>query len=194
MSAPTANEIKTQLIALLTPVIGTSGTKKVKLLDYLPLAFLVPEHEDISALRSPLDTTTLASGGTDQRVNCLMIVETGFSQRPPQQDATRGLTRPRGRNQLARRFGLFYVYQYGSSSESTVSTNIEVIRTALNSSPKLGFETVTTGGRAGRGEYIENHGGLQVSTMLPASFAGVICHAAEMSLEVSLFEPLGGVS
>lgn len=189
-NAPTASEIKTQLVALFTPVIGTSGTKKAKILDYLPEAFIVPEYEDITALRSPLDTTTLTSGSTDKRVNCLLITELGFSQSPPQQDTTRVEKRPRGRNLTTRRFGLYYLYQFGNGSEAVFSTNVEVVRTTLNSNPKLGFAVMANGER-GQGELIENHGGLQVASMLPAAFAGVICHLMEGSLEVRVIEGLG---
>ena len=190
MPPPTANEIKTQLVALFTPVIGTSGTKKTKILDYLPLAFLVPEHEDISALRSLLDTVTLASGGTDKRVNCLLIVEDGFSQSPPQQDSTRTITSPRGRNLITRRFRLWYLLQFGEGSEATNSTNVEVMRTTLNSNPKLGFATAAASGKADKGEYVRDHGGLQVVTMLPVSFSGTICHVTEATLDVRVIEPL----
>jgi hypothetical protein len=189
-NAPTANEIKTQLVALFTPVIGTSGTKKTKILDYLPEAFVVPEYEDITALRSPLDTTTLASGGTDKRVNCLLITELGLTQSPPQNDDTRAIRQPRGRNLITRRLGLYYLYQFGIASEAIFSTNVELVRTTLNSNPKFGFAVMTNGER-GQGELIDSHNGLQVSSMLPASFAGVICHLMESSLEVKVIEGLG---
>ena len=98
-SAPTANELTAQLVTLFTPVIGTALTKKAKILDYLPLAFLVADHEDTTALRSALDTQTLTNG-TKQRVNCLLVsASPGFSQAPPQRDSTRLITDPRGRNQ-----------------------------------------------------------------------------------------------
>lgn len=189
-NAPTANEIKTQLVALFTPVIGTSGTKKAKILDYLPEAFVVPEYEDITALRSSLDTVTLASGGTDKRVNCLLITELGFAQGPAQNDDTRAIRQPRGRNLITRRFGLYYLYQFGNGSEAIFSTNVEAVRRELNSNPKLGFAVMSAGER-GQGELIDSHGGLQVSSMLPAAFAGVICHLMESSLEVRVIEALG---
>lgn len=188
---PTANEIKAQLKTLLTTPLGT--TKKAKIIDYLPLAYLVMEGEDITVLRSPADTTTLADNSTVKRVNCLMITELGFSQGPPQSDDTRRISSPRGKNVIKRRFGLAYVYQFGSGSETTFSTNVEVIRTTLNSNPKLGFAPVTAY-IAGQGAYIESHGGLQMASMLPAPFSGVLCHSAEGTLEVSVIEPLGGVS
>ena len=187
---PTANQIKTQLITLLTPVIGTSGTKKAKILDYLPLAYLLAEGEDSSALRSPLDITTLTSGSTDQRVNCLMITELGFDQSPPQSDDTRLTTSPRGQNITTRRFGLAYVYQFGAGSEATFSTNVEVIRTTLNSNPKLGFTATDAAGMAGQGNYIKDHSGLQMPSMLPAPLSGVICHSAEGTLAVRVIEPM----
>jgi len=190
---PTANQIKTQLIALLTPVIGTSGTKKAKILDYLPLAFLVADTEDPTALLSPLDSTTLASGATDSRINCLLITELGFTQAPPQSDDTRRVTQPKGKNLITRRFALVYLYQFGAGSEATFSTNVEVIRTTLNSNPKLGFADVTAG-LAGQGAFIERHSGLITSTMMPGSFAGRIAHVAESELRVDVIEPLGGVS
>jgi hypothetical protein len=188
-SPPTANQIKTQLIALFTPVIGTSGTKKAKILDYLPLAYLLPEGEDPTVLRSSLDIATLVGGSTEQRVNCLMITELGFDQSPAQQDATRMITTPRGQNIITRRFGLAYVYQFGNGSEAVFSTNVEVMRTTLNDNPKLGF-AVTAAGIAGQGAFIKDHGGLQTPTMLPTPLSGVICHSAEATLAVRVIEPL----
>lgn len=191
MPPPTANEIKTQILTLLTTPLATG--KKAKLLDYLPLAYLVAEGEDATVLRSPLDTATLEDKSVVKRINCLMITELAFSQSPPQSDDTRRITSPRGRNIIKRRFGLAYVYQFGAGSEAVFSTNVELVRTTLNSNPKLGFDVVTAG-IAGKGAFIENHGGLQMPIMLPAPFSGVICHSAEGTLEVNVIEPLGGVS
>ena len=189
-SAPTANEIKSQLVTLLTPIIGTSGTKKAKILDYLPLAYLIPEGEDPTLLKSDLDPVTLESGRTDRRVNCVLISEQGFTQGPAQRDATRHENSPRGRNVVSRRFYFAYVYQFGNDSEDTFSTNLELMRTTINDNPKLGFATVTAG-LAGKGSYILDHGGLQMPTMLPAPFSGIICHSAEGLLEVRVIDPLG---
>lgn len=191
MPPPTANEIKTQILTLLTTPLATG--KKAKLLDYLPLAYLVAEGEDATVLRSPLDTATLEDKSVVKRINCLMITELGFSQSPPQSDDTRRITSPKGRNIIKRRFGLAYVYQFGAGSEGVFSTNVELVRTTLNSNPKLGFDVVTAG-IAGKGAFIESHGGLQMPIMLPAPFSGVICHSAEGTLEVNVIEPLGGVS
>lgn len=191
MPPPTSNEIKTQLKTLLTVPLATG--KKAKLLEYLPLAYLVAEGEDPTVLRSPADLMTQVSGVTNQRINCLMITELGFSQSPPQSDDTRRITSPRGRNIIKRRFGLAYVYQFGAGSEAVFSTNVELVRTTLNSNPKLGFAPVTAG-IAGQGAFIESHGGLQMAAMLPAPFSGILCHSAEGTLEVSVIEPLGGVS
>lgn len=193
-AAPTANEIKTQLVTLLSPVIATSLTKKAKILDYLPLAYLVREIEDATSLKSDLDTTSLQGGGTDKRVNCLMITELGFSQEPPQRDGSRYVTQAGGRNNVIRRFGFAYVYQFGAGSEAVFSTNVEVIRTTLNDNPKLGFAVTSEGATvttAGQGAYIQNHDGLQVSTMLPDHFSGIICHSAEGILTVRVIDPLG---
>jgi hypothetical protein len=185
---PTANQIKTQIASLLQTPLGT--TKKAKIIDYLPMAYLVAEGEDPTVLRSPADPVTLVGGASTDRINCLMITELGFSQSPPQSDDTRRITSPRGKNVIKRRFGLAYVYQFGSGSEAVFSTNVEVVRTTLNSNPKLGFAAVTAG-IAGLGAFIENHGGLQMPSMLPAPFSGIICHSAEGILEVNVIEPLG---
>lgn len=191
-SPPTANEIKTQLIALLTPVIGTALTKKAKLLDYLPLAYMVAEGEDPTVLKSPLDVATLASGQTDSRVNCLMITELTFEQGPAQQDSTRRITEQRGKNVITRRFGLAYVYQFGAGSEAVFSTNVELIRTTLNANPKLGFATIAALGAVGQGALIESHSGLQMATpMTPIPCSGIICHSGEGVLTVKVIEPLG---
>ena len=187
-SAPTANQIKTQLITLLTTPLATG--KKAKILDYLPLAYLVEEGEDPTVLRSSADTATLSSGSTVKRVNCLMITELGFGQEPPQRDGSRFIEEARGRNLVSRRLGFAYAYQFGAGSEATFSTNVEVIRTTLNDNPKLGFATVTAG-LAGQGAYILNHGALQMQTMLPRPCSGVLCHVGEGLLTVNVIDPLG---
>jgi hypothetical protein len=191
VAAPTANEIKAQIKSLLNTPLATG--KKAKIIDYLPLAFLLADQEDATALQSPLDTTTLAGGQVDSRINCLMISEVGFSQAPPQSDDTRRITSPRGRNLITRRFALVYLYQLGDGSENVFSTNVELIRTTLNSNPKLGFAVVTAG-IAGQGAFIEGHDGLQMPTMMPGPFSGRIAHVAEGVLNVRVIEPLGGVS
>lgn len=188
---PTANQIKTQLVTLFTTPLATG--KKAKIIDYLPLAYLVAEGEDPTVLRSPLDTATLEDKSIVKRINCLMITELGFSQSPPQLDDTRRITSPRGKNVIKRRFGIAYVYQFGAGSEAVFSTNVELVRTTLNSNPKLGFAPVTAT-LAGQGAYIERHGGLQMPLMLPGPFSGVICHSAEGTLEVDVIEPLGSAS
>ncbi len=188
--APTANEIKAQLKALLDPVIGTALTKKAKIFDYMALAFKPGEGEDPTILRSTLDPVTLVGGSTVNRVNCLMISEESFSQAPPQQDSTRRITVPRGRNLITRRFRLTYFYQFGATSENTFSTNVELIRATVNDNPKLGFAAVT-GGVAGQGAYIQSHDGIQAPAMIPDAFGDVIVHVADMFLTVRVMEPLG---
>lgn len=189
MAGPTANEIKTQLKDLLTPVIATSGTKKAKIIDYLALAFKPGEGEDPTILRSDLDTVTLADLSTTQRVNCLMISEESFTQNPPPIDKV-GISTARGKNLITRRFRLTYFYQFGEASENTFSTNVEVIRTTVNANPKLGFEMVTAG-IAGKGAFIDSHDKLQAPEMFPDAFGDVIIHVAEMFLTVRVVEPLG---
>jgi hypothetical protein len=187
---PTANDITAQIKALFTPIIGTALTKKAKILDYLPLAFLVADHEDTTALQSPLDVQTLTSG-TKRRINCLLIsASPGFSQAPPQRDATRLITDPRGRNIVTRRLAVIYLLEFGEGSEAIFNTNVELIRTTLNDHPKLGFATMTAG-LAGKGAYIEGHDGWQVPSALPQPFPGTIVHVADGTLTVRVMEPLG---
>lgn len=189
---PTANEITAQVKALLTPIIGTSGTKKAKLLDYLPLAFLVADHEDTTALQSLLDTITLTSG-TRKRINCLLIsASPGFSQSitPAQRETTRLITTPQGKNVITRRLALIYLYEFGENSEVTFNTNVELIRTTLNDSPKLGFATMTDG-VAGQGAHIDGHDGWQVGSAVPQPFSGAIVHVADGLLNVRATEGLG---
>jgi hypothetical protein len=187
---PTANEIKAQIKTLLTTPLATG--KAAKIIDYLALAFKPGEGEDPSVLRSDLDTVTLASGAITKRVNCLMISEESFTQAPPQSDDTRRITSPRGRNLITRRLRLTYFYQFGESSEQTFSTNVELIRTTLNSNPKLGF-AVLSGTLAGPGSYIDSHDGLQMPIMVPDAFGDTIVHVAEGILTVRVIEPLGTV-
>lgn len=191
MPAPTANEIKTQLKTLLTPVIGTAQTKKVKIFDYMALAFKSEEGTEVAILRSPMDTATLSGGATIQRVNCLMISEQAFSQviEPPKRDSTLLLTQPRGGNTITRQFRLTYFYQFGESSENTFSTNVELIRTTLNDAPKLGFDVADTG-PAGQGEYVA-HDGLQMQSMEPDNFGAVVVHVGFGLLTVRVIEGLG---
>jgi len=187
---PTANEIKTQLKTLLSPIIGTALTRKVKILDYLALAFKPAEQEDPAILRSSLDLATTAGGATIKRINCLMLSEEGFSQAkvPFKEDFTRLIKTPRGRNIITRRIRLTYFYQFGESSEPTFSDNVELIRTTINSYPKLGFDTMGTA--AGQGKYIEGHDLLQMPVMLPDVFGDVMVHVADGTLTVRVIEPL----
>lgn len=195
MAGPTANEIKAQLKALLAPVIGTSPTYKTLILDYMALAFKPDEREDPTVLQSPLDTTTLASGEITKRVNCLMITEDGFTQAPAQRDATRRTTAARGKNIITRSFLLSTFYQFGIvatvPSENVHSAINEVIRTTLNSNPKLGFAVLGAGGIAGPGAWIDGHDGLQNPNPLPDAFGGVVCHVSVMPLTVRVIEALG---
>lgn len=190
-SPPTGNQIVTQLNTLLTPVIATSLTKKAKIIEEFPLAFLVAESEDATALESPLDTTLTEGGKTVKRINCLMIVEAGLGQEPPQRDSTRQITSPQGKNVVTRRIAMVYLYQFGEGSQTKFSENVEVIRTTLNSNPKLGFAAVASDGTRGQGATIRHHGALQMPVMLPGDFAGRICHVAEGYLEVTVEEGLG---
>lgn len=191
MPAPTANEIKTQIKTLLTPVIGTALTKKVKIFDYMALAFKSEEGEEVAILRSPLDTATLAGGKTVQRVNCLMISEESFSQviTPAKRDSTLLIQRAQGRADITRRFRLTYWYQFGQDSENTFSDNVELIRSTINNSPKLGFQ-VAQSGPAGEGEFV-SHEGLQMQAMEPDNFGTVVVHVGLGFLTVKLFEGLG---
>jgi hypothetical protein len=185
--APTANQIKTQLKTLLGPVIGTALTKKVKIFDYLALAFKSEEGTEVAILRSPLDIATLSGGGTVQRVNCLMISEASLGQAkvPVKEDSTRLITTPRGKNIVSRHFRLTYFYQFGDSSENTFSTNIELIRTTLNANQKLGFAV------PGAGEWVEGHDELQMPAMDPDNFGTTVVHVGFGLLTVRLIEALG---
>jgi hypothetical protein len=187
VAAPSANEIKSQLKTLLTPVIGTAQTKKVKIFDYLALAFKSEEGTEVGILRSPLDVTRLVSGGTIQRVNCLMISEASLSQAkvPAREDSTRLITTPRGRNIISRQFRLTYFYQFGDSSENVFSDNVELIRTTLNDNPKLGFAV------PGAGEWIEGHDELQMPALDPDNFGTTVVHVGFGLLTVRLIEALG---
>lgn len=191
MPPPTANDIKTQIKTLLTPIIGTSGTRKVKIFDYLALAFKSEEGTEVAILRSPMDTATITGGGTVQRVNCLMISEESFAQvlLPPKRDSTLLITTPRGRAQVDRRFRLTYFYQFGANSENQFSDNVELIRTTINDAPKLGFD-VADAGPAGQGEHI-SHEGLQMQSMEPDNFGAVVVHVGFGLLTVRVSEALG---
>jgi hypothetical protein len=182
-----------QLKTLLTPVIGTALTKKVKLFDYLALAFKPAEGEDPAILRSPMDSATTQGGKTVNRVNCLMISEAGFTQAkaPVKEDRTRLITSPRGRNIITRELFITYFYQFGQESEIVFSTNLELIRTTINDAPKLGFDVLGT--PAGMGEWIEGHDMLQTpkGAMYVDMFGTAALHVAESSLTVRLIEALG---
>lgn len=184
-SAPTANEIKTQLKTLLAPVIGTTGTRKVLIFDYMALAFKPAEGEDPTILRSTLDPVTIASGEVVNRINCLMITEEGFTQGSQPDDATRGDSHARPSHTITRRFRLTYFYQFGGTSENTFSATVELIRKTIEQSPRLGFALVA-GTLAGQGAYIEGHDEVQAPVMIPDAFGDVICHVAEMTLAVRL--------
>jgi hypothetical protein len=188
VSAPTANQIKTQLKTLLTPVIGTSNTKKVKIFDYLALAFKSEEGTEVAILRSSMDDAMIQGTSTMiKRVNCLMISEASLGQAkvPVKEDSTRLITTPRGKNIVSRHFRLTYFYQFGDSSENTFSTNIELIRTTLNANQKLGFAV------PGVGEWVEGHDELQMPAMDPDNFGTTVVHVGFGLLTVRLIEALG---
>lgn len=191
MPAPTANEIKTQIKTLLTPVIGTALTKKVKIFDYLALAFKSESGEEVAILRSPLDDAAISGGGTVKRVNCLVISEESFVQelQPARRDSTLLIASAQGRTVITRRFRLTYFYQFGANSENVFSENIELIRTTINDAPKLGF-AVADSGPADKGEFI-GHDGLQMQAMEPDNFGPVVVHVGFGLLTVKLIEGLG---
>lgn len=191
MPAPTANEIKAQLKTLLTPVIGTSGTRKVKIFDHMALGFKSESGEEVAILRSPLDSATTTGGASVNRVNCLMISEESFAQelQPARRDSTLLLTQPQGKVELARRFRLTYFYQFGANSENVFSDNVELIRVTINDAPKLGF-AVADAGPADKGEFV-SHDGLQMQAMEPDNFGTVVVHVAFGLLTVKLIEGLG---
>ncbi len=200
MAGPTANEIKAQLKTLLDPVIGTSLTYKTLILDYMALAFKPNEQEDPTVLRSPLDTAVTEDGDTIQRINCLMITEDGFTQAPAQRDATRMTTVAQGKNVITRRFLLTTFYQFGvvaqGDSNTVPSENVhsainEVIRTTINSNPKLGFAVLGAGGIAGKGAWIELHEALQNPNPFLDVFGGTAVHVSIMLLTVRVMEALG---
>lgn len=193
MPPPTANEIKAQLKALLEPVIGTTATKKTKIVDNLE--FAPEEGKDPTPLRSALDEYPLFEGeGTDQRINCLIISEAGFGQSPPPPDSTLLLTQARGKKILTRRFRLTFFYQMSlteegeTPSENAASDIIEAVRMKLNQTPKLGF-AMQAGMNAGPGMFVEGHDGLQLPDLIPFPFQQVDAHVGEGLLTVRLIEP-----
>lgn len=191
MPPPTANEIKSQLATLLTPVIGTAATKKTKIIDTMQFPFGV--GKDPTALRSDLDEVVLFEGeGVKQRINCLMITEAGFSQSPPPHDSTLLLTQARGKKTITRRFRLTFFYEVSDDpdedSEGEASAIIEVSRKELNRNPKLGF-AVQDGLIAGPAQFVEGHNGLQMTDFLPETFGMAMAHVGYCNLSVVTFEP-----
>lgn len=165
------------------------------------MAFKPGEREDITILQSELDTAAKATGEIIKRVNCLIISEDGFTQGPAQKDSTRTITIPRGKNVITRKFLLSTFYQFGkvaqgdpgtTPSENVHSTINEVIRTTINSNPKLGFAVVGIDHKAGPGAFVDSHDGLQNPAPYPDDFAGVVCHVSIMPLTVRVIEALEG--
>jgi len=195
---PTATQIATQIKALLTPVIGTSGTFKTTIFDYSPLAFRPETKEDVTVLQSALDTTTTQDGEEIKRVNCVIITEEGFDQELSFKDASLMETRPKGKNTVTRKFLVTSLYQFGKialndpntlPSQHVHSAINEAMRTTLNNNPRLGL-AVLNGGIAGPGAHV-THGGLQGEPPAIDSFAGVDCHVSVMALTVKVIEALG---
>ena len=186
---PDANEIKSQLGVLLTGAIGTTATKKTKIIDTMQFPF--GRGADPTALRSELDEVVLVEGeGTKYRINCLMITEAGFGQSPPPQDSTLLLTQARGKKTIIRRFRLTFFYEVSDApgSENEASDIIEVARKHLNRNPKLGFATVVNY-EAGPAEFVLGHDGLQMTDFLPESFGTPMAHVGYCNLSVRVFEP-----
>jgi len=192
MPPPTPNEIRTQIKALLTPVIATSTTKKAKIIEYLAWAFREGSGEDPSNLRSELDPVPLLEGGgVIDRVNCLMFSDGPFTQELPEPPSDPRITTPRGRAMVTRRIRFAYFYQFGEESELTFSDNVEVIRRTLNVNPKLGFATVVDY-KAGPAQFIDGHNGLQLAATPLEAFGNTLCHVAVGDLEVRVIDPLEG--
>lgn len=189
--APTANEIKTQLGVLLTAAIGTSGTFKAKIIDTMQYPFNPSKGADPTALRSDLDEVVLEGGeGVKNRINCLMITEAGLTQTPAPRDSTLLLTQARGRKLITRRFRLTFFYEVSDAedSEGQASSIIEKARRYLNRNPKLGFATLVDM-KAGPAEYVEGHGGLQMTDFLPEAYGTATAHTGFCYLNVQVFEP-----
>lgn len=176
-TAPTANEIKSQLKTLLTPVLTP---KKATIFDYMAMAFKPGELEDPTVLRSSLDPIAQHPSG---RVNCLMLTERGFTQPAEPRDSTRSISAPRPSRVVVRQIGFTYFYQFGQGSETVFSTNVEAIRATVSAAPHLGFPMVTAG-LAGQGAFIEGHDELQMPLMIPDAFGDVIVHVADGTLTV----------
>lgn len=192
---PDANEIKAQLGILLTSAIGTSATKRTKIIDTMRFPF--GRGSDPTALRSELDQVVLfESEGVKQRINALMITEAGFTQSLPPKDSTLLLTEARGKKTITRRFRLTFFYEVSDdpddNSEGGASSIIEAARKHLNRNPKLGFATVVDY-KAGPTEFIEGHDGLQMTDFLPEAFGGAMAHVGYCALSVRVFEPQGGL-
>jgi hypothetical protein len=188
MPPPNANEIKSQLGVLLTPAIGTAGTKKTKIIDTMQFPFGV--GKDPTALRSSLDEVVLVEGeGVKQRINCLMITEAGMGQSPPPTDSTRLLTEARGYKVITRRFRLTFFYEVDDEgSENRASDIVEVARVKLNDNPKLGF-AATADYVAGPAMFIDGHDGLQMGDLLPEEFGMAMAHVGYCTLAVRVREP-----
>jgi hypothetical protein len=187
---PDANTIKTQIATLLTPAIGTVGTRRTKIIDTMQFPFGV--GKDPTALRSELDPVVLLEGeGVKSRINCLMITEAGMGQSPPPSDSTRLLTEARGYKTITRRFRLTFFYEVDDQgSENRASAVIETSRVTLNQSPKLGF-AVQDGMIAGPAMFIDGHDGLQMSDFLPEEFGMAMAHVGYCTLAVRVREPQG---
>lgn len=197
MSAPTANETKSQLATLLTPVIGTAGTFKTKIIDTMRFPFVPVGGKDPTGLRSELDEVVLFEGeGVKYRINCLMITEAGFTQSPPPHDSTLLLTQARGKKVITRRFRLTFFYEVSDQpdedSESEASTIIEASRVHLNRNPKLGFAS-QSGMTAGPAQFVDGHDGLQMGDFLPEAFGTAMAHVGYCNLSVRMFEPQEGL-
>ena len=188
MSAPTPVEIKEQIKTLLTPEL-----LKTLIIPYWVLTSDDNGKIDVEQLRSENDPITF-QGAAEYRVNALMISEAAFLQNDPQatEDQTRRITSGRGTNFITRHFRLWYFYQdpTGQTGENTFSENVETMRTTLNQNPKLGF-SVTVGGIAGPGAWIDGHDKLQGLLMLPESMGDIITFVFEGRLSVRVREALG---
>lgn len=194
---PNANEIKSQLATLLTPVIGTAATFKTKIIDTMQFPFGPAGGKDPTALRSELDEVVLFEGeGVKQRINCLMITEAGMTQSPPPHDSTLLLTQARGKKTITRRFRLTFFYEVSDSpdedSESEASAIMEASRKHLNRNPKLGF-ALQDGMIAGPAQFVDGHDGLQMTDFLPESFGMPMAHVGYCNLSVRTIEPQEGL-
>jgi hypothetical protein len=185
---PTVQEIIDKIIDAITPELVAA---KAQAWRTWPVMFDL--GADISALRSPADAVTLASGEVVENINSWVFKPQSMRQSGPEQDSTR--------RELAWRYpvlvtyviDMWYVLELVAATYQATWLQAQThvlgdVRRKLNAVPRLGFAELD-GAQAGQAQFIQRHDRLQCAIFDDFQFADCRAIVAQCSLAVHVIEP-----